>query len=88
MEEKFGKKPHSLRLENRSSLTLSGVTDMGAFDEENVTAYTDYGCLSVSGSNLLNVAKGILELSGEITAMVYSSKTSKEKNIFKRLFGA
>lgn len=92
MEEKFGKKPHSLCLENKSSLKLSGVTDMGAFDEENVTAYTDYGCLSVSGSNLhveeLNVSKGILELSGEITAMVYSSKTSKEKNVFKRLFGA
>ena len=61
-------------------------------DEESVTAYTDYGCLSVSGSGLhveeLNIANGILDISGEVTALIYSSKTSKEKNIFKRLFGA
>lgn len=92
MEDKFSKKPHSLHLENRCGLKLTGVTDIGAFDEENVTAYTDYGCLSVSGSNLhveeLNVANGILEINGEVTALIYSSKTSKEKNIFKRLFGA
>lgn len=92
MEDKFGKKPHSLHLENRCGLKLTGVTDIGAFDEESVTAYTDYGCLSVSGSGLhveeLNVANGILEISGEVTALIYSSKTSKEKNIFKRLFGA
>ena len=49
MEDKFVKKPHSLHLENRCGLKLTGVTDIGAFDEENVTAYTDYGCLSVSG---------------------------------------
>ena len=92
MEDKFSRKPHCLHLENRCGLKLTGVTDIGSFDEENVTAYTDYGCLSVSGSNLhveeLNVANGILEINGEVTALIYSSKTSKEKTIFKRLFGA
>lgn len=86
------KKVHSLLLENRSGLKISGITDIGAFDEEGIVAYTDYGCLTVSGSSLhieeLNVANGILEVKGEITALVYSSKTSKEKNVLKRLFSA
>lgn len=84
--------PHSLLIENRSGLKLSGITDIGAFDEEGVVAFTDYGCLTVSGSGLhveeLNVANGVLEVKGEITAVVYSNKTAKEKNIFKRLFSA
>lgn len=86
------KKAHSLHLENRSGLKITGVTDVGSFDEESVTAYTDYGCLSVSGTGLnvqeLNLNSGVLEVSGEVTAIVYSSKTSAEKNIFKRIFSA
>lgn len=91
MDDKL-KRAHSLHLENRNGLKLTGVTDIGAFDEEGVTAYTDYGCLMVSGSGLhveeLNVSNGILEITGEVTALVYSSKTSKEKNVFKRIFSA
>ena len=48
METKL-KKAHNLSLENRSGLKLTGVTDVDSFDEETVMAYTDYGCLTVSG---------------------------------------
>lgn len=89
MENKV-KKAHSLYLENRSGLKLTGVTDVDSFDEENVIAYTDYGCLTVSGSNLhveeLKLESGLLEVTGEVVALVYSSKTEKSKNIFKRIF--
>ena len=82
MEEKV-KKPHSLQLENRNGLKMTGVTDVEAFDEECVTVYTDYGCLSISGSALhideLNIKNGVLQISGEVSALVYSSKKSKEK---------
>ncbi len=91
MEEKV-KKPHSLQLENRNGLKMTGVTDVEAFDEECVTAYTDYGCLSISGSALhideLNIKNGVLQISGEVSALVYSSKKSKEKGFLKRVFGA
>lgn len=91
MEEKV-KKPHSLQLENRNGLKMTGVTDVEAFDEECVTVYTDYGCLSISGSALhideLNIKNGILQISGEVSALVYSSKKSKEKGFLKRVFGA
>ncbi len=91
MEENL-KKQHSLYLENRSGLKLTGVTDVEFFDEETVSAFTDYGLITVSGSSLhveeLNLETGLLEVSGEVTALVYSSKTKKEKNILKRLFSA
>ena len=91
MEEKV-KKPHSLQLENRNGLKMAGVMDVEAFDEECVTVYTDYGCLSISGSALhideLNIKNGVLQISGEVSALVYSSKKSKEKGFLKRVFGA
>lgn len=91
MEEKV-KKPHSLQLENRNGLKMTGVTDVEAFDEECVTVYTDYGCLSISGSALhideLNIKNGVLQISGKVSALVYSSKKSKEKGFLKRVFGA
>lgn len=84
------KKAHSLYLENRNGLKLTGVTDVDSFDEETVTAYTDYGCLTVNGTGLhveeLNLESGLLEVTGEVVALVYSNKTEKSKNLFKRLF--
>lgn len=91
MDEKL-KKEHSLYLENRRGLKLTGVTDVDFFNEETVTAFTDYGLITVSGSGLhveeLNLEAGILEVSGEVAALVYSSKTKKDKGLFKRLFSA
>ncbi len=91
MEEK-AKKPHCLQLENRNGLKMTGVIDVEAFDSDCVTAYTDYGCLTVNGNALhideLNINDGILQISGEVSALVYSSKKLKENSFFKRVFGA
>ncbi len=91
MDEKL-KRTHSLKLENRSGLKLTGVTDVESFNEESVMAYTDYGSLAISGTGLnvkeLNLLNGTLEVEGEVTALVYSSKLSKEKSLLKRLFSA
>ena len=34
------------------------------------------------------VKNGVLQISGEVSALVYSSKKSKEKGFLKRVFGA
>lgn len=89
METKM-KKNHNLFLENRSGLKLTGVTDVDSFDEETVIAYTDYGCLTVNGSKLhveeLNLDSGVLQVTGEVVALVYSSKTEKSGSLLKRIF--
>ena len=77
-------------LENRSGLKLTGVTDVESFDEDTIMAYTDYGCLTVSGSKMhveeLNLDSGILQVTGEVSALIYSSKTEKSKGFIKRVF--
>lgn len=89
MDEKI-KKAHSLDLDNRQMLKITGVTDVDSFDEETINAYTDYGLLTISGENLhieeLNLDSGDLNLKGNVVALVYSEKTKKSSNIFKRLF--
>ena len=82
---------HNMKsLENRSGLKLTGVTDVESFDEDTIMAYTDYGCLTVSGSKMhveeLNLDSGILQVTGEVSALIYSSKTEKSKGFIKRVF--
>ena len=44
--------PHNLILEDRRSLSVSGVSDVDSFDEQTVIVYTDKGELTVRGSEL------------------------------------
>lgn len=68
--------PHSLILENRKCLSLSGVKDVGSFDEEAVIIYTDFGELNIRGKSLhiskLSLDSGEVTIDGEIAALVYT----------------
>ena len=46
------KNEHSLKLENRSRLTVTGVTDTDKFNENSVLLYTCMGELTVKGKDL------------------------------------
>ena len=65
-EEKRSTGAHNLILEERGSLTVTGVSDIDSFDEETVVVYTDLGELTVRGSGLhinkIDVDAGELEL--------------------------
>ncbi|MDR1240868.1 MAG: YabP/YqfC family sporulation protein [Oscillospiraceae bacterium] len=83
--------PHSLTLDNRKKLRISGVCDIGEFNEECVLAFIDAGELRIYGSGLkigkLSVETGELELSGNIYSLTYSDKkTFPTKNFFAKLF--
>ncbi len=75
-EKKAVKVPHSLIVENRKTLTATGVSNVDSFDEQTIVAYTDLGELVIHGAQLkinkLNVETGELNLAGEITSMTYS----------------
>lgn len=89
-EQKNVKMPHSLILENRRSLTATGVSNVDSFDEETIVATTDMGDLTVRGSKLhidkLNIETGELTLDGEITSMTYTENRSSGGGMFSRLF--
>ena len=88
-EKKPAKTPHSLILENRKTLTATGVSNVDSFDEQTIVAYTDLGELVIRGSQLkinkLNIETGELTLNGTITSMSYS-ENRPVGGFFSRLF--
>lgn len=89
-DQKNVKMPHSLIVEDRRSLTATGVSNVDSFDDETIVATTDLGDLTVHGSKLhinkLNIETGELTLNGEITSMTYTENRSSGGGVFSRLF--
>ena len=87
-EQKSAKKPHNIIMNNCEKLTLTGVNDVGSFDENIIHAYTDNGRLTIKGDGLkvenVNTALGDMEVSGHITALVYSDDV-RRRGLMSRL---
>ena len=91
MEEKnIVRKRHSVILEDRKQLSLSGVSDVSGFDEETVVLETEVGQLNVKGSSLhinkFSIETGELNLDGNIYSLVYAENKQTEGGFFSRLF--
>ncbi len=77
-------------LRERAWLTITGVEDVTAFDEDSVTLRTAKGILSVDGSMLkitrLSVETGELEIEGRIGGVLYLDEEppKKKRSIFGR----
>jgi sporulation protein YabP len=88
-DDKKQKVPHSLILENRRTLTATGVSNVDSFDDQTIVAYTDLGELTIRGTKLqinkLNIETGELNLNGEITSMTYS-ENRPAAGFFAKLF--
>lgn len=67
--------PHHVMMEERSSLTVSGVSDVERFDENEIVMSTSRGNLVVTGENLhiekLSLDGGDLKVEGDIDALTY-----------------
>lgn len=84
-------RPHNLIMENRRAINISGVNDVGNFDDGMVVLYTQLGELTIKGRNLhisrLNVETGDVILDGEVIALVYNEDEKPQStSIFKRIF--
>ena len=81
MSEQIIKKAHSLILDNRKKLNLTGVTDVMGFDEQTVSLSTDCGTLIVKGENLhinkLNLDSKDVCIDGTINSLQYLSESTK-----------
>lgn len=75
------KQNHNIILENRKSLSISGVTDVDSFDEKTIRLYTELGELTLQGRDLhidaMSVETGNMTVSGDIWSMVYGDKDRK-----------
>lgn len=89
-QAKAAAKPHSVSLENRERLSLSGVEDVSGFDENSVVLTTALGALTVRGEELhidrIDLDLGQLELKGHICSLSYD-EIDERSSFFSRLFG-
>ena len=80
---------HSLILEDRSTMTLSGVKEVCSFSDTSVSLKTSRGALLVQGKSLnigrLNTDTGELFITGEINSIKYS-KDKSSGGFFEGLF--
>lgn len=90
MNDEKSAQPHGLILENRRNLHLTGVTDVGAFDEQLIRTTTSMGGLLIRGKNLhisqLDLTGGDLVVDGEIHALQYAESVQKGTGAWARLF--
>ncbi len=84
---------HSILMENREKVTITGVEDVDSFDEEAVLLVTELGYITLEGVDLhiskLNLEEGQLIVEGEINSVEYSDHEgmgSGDGGFFKKLF--
>lgn len=77
------KRPHTLTLEGRTKAHLAGVTAVSCFNDQEVVLETTAGEVAIEGEQLhieqLNLEEGQLNVTGEISAIEYSSLTPKRE---------
>ncbi len=79
--------PHKLQLNERKSLTMTGVTEVVSFDETAVVLQTSLGLLIVQGQQLslknLSLDGGQVAVEGSISALAYEEP---RQSGWRRLF--
>ena len=92
MEEKNNSvKMHTLMMENRERLSLTGVIDIHSFDDELVLVETQMGILTIKGNDLkmnkLNLDNNELIVEGKIVALIYSeTDVMKKGKVLGKIF--
>lgn len=89
-EKKLVKMQHNIIMENRRSLTISGVMDIDSFDEQTVIVFTEQGELTIKGEGLhinkIDVESGDLLMEGEVDSLSYSDNQPQRGGLLARLF--
>ncbi|MDP4109073.1 MAG: sporulation protein YabP [Bacillota bacterium] len=82
---------HSVMIDARNKVQISGVEEVESFDENNVILFTTSGMLTVTGSGLhigkLNIEDGELALEGRIDVLEYSEGAPERGSFWSRIFG-
>ena len=90
MEEQKSALPHTLYIENRNKITVSGVTDVCNFNDEILRMETTFGVLNITGAGLqvakLDLQTGDVIVEGKIVSLAYEEKIGKNGGLFARMF--
>ena len=82
--------PHSMILENKEKLSVSGVLDVDTFDENKIVLFITDDTMIIDGCDLhiqkLDVTSGELVIDGEVYSVSYTGTPNGGKGS-KGLFG-
>lgn len=86
--EKTVKRPHAVRIENRTDGTVSGVEKLISSSADALSLVTSEGALTICGTDLklerYSVEDGNLAFSGKVNSLKYAgAKVPLAKRIFK-----
>lgn len=83
---------HSITINERKNIVISGVKKIDSFDDEEFLLETSMGYLMLKGSNLeiikLDTYQGNVSIKGKINNLNYveNNKKEKEESMFSKLF--
>ena len=91
-ERKRSTSRHSLQIDRREKVNVSGMIDVISFDEESVIGETEMGIIIIRGGNLhvnkISLDSGELSVTGEIDSITYENPggPAKAKSLLGKLF--
>ncbi len=84
---------HSVTLNERKNIMITGVKKIDSFDDEEFLLETNMGYIVIKGENLeiikLDTYQGNVSIKGKINSLNYmenSNKKAKEESIMSKLF--
>ena len=91
MAEQTAAKKHTVSALARERAEINGVSEVISFDEQSVILVTDCGELTLEGQGLhvgtLDIQRGLVEVTGQIDALIYSDKAAAKRGLRARIFG-
>ncbi len=81
--------PHTVTIENRNKMSVSGVRQVVAYDEFRITLRTDYGTLFIQGRDLvageISSSSNTMSLTGKIENLQYKAARDKSESFLSRI---
>lgn len=81
---------HSITIQERKNIILTGVKKIDSFDNEEFLLTTTMGNIVIKGIDLeiikLDTYQGSVSIKGTIISLSYTDKEKKEEGVFSKLF--
>ena len=82
-------KSHTVIIENRNKITLSGVCDVEQFDADHLLIKTEQGQVEIRGENIqvtkLSLESGDMAADGMFDSISYSENMKQNSGLFSKL---